>query len=123
MCIRDSTDDKGLHLLGKTTPLYFDVPAKVTVFDLWLSSDAPGETAAAKLYAPDGKLVTTFRTVEKTIDAQQINVGEGQTGLWKIVIEKADIGIVDDVYVKLDDKLPGYFSVAPQSALSVSRAQ
>ncbi|MHB8993656.1 MAG: DUF4838 domain-containing protein [Armatimonadota bacterium] len=121
--ISANTDDKGLHLLGKTTPLYFDVPANTTGFDLWLSSDAPGETAAARLYAPDGKLVTTFRTVEKTIDAQQIKVGEGQAGVWKIVIEKADIGIVDDVYVKLDDKLPGYFSMAPQSALSVIRAE
>jgi hypothetical protein len=118
-----SADDKGLHLLGKTTPLYFEVPAQTKAFDFWLSSDAPGETAAAKLYDPSGKLVGSFRTVEKTIDAQQIKVGEGQAGMWKIVLEKPDTGIVDDVYVKLDEQLPGYFSIVPQSALSVTRAK
>ena len=118
-----TADGKGLHLLGKTTPLYFEVPANVKAFDLWLSSDAPGETAAAKLYAPDGKLAGTFRTVEKAIDAQQIKVGEGQAGFWKVVLEKADVGIVDDVYVKQGDQLPGYFSLTPQSALSVVPAK
>lgn len=118
-----NSDGKGLHLLGKTTPLYFEAPANVSTFDLWLSSDAPGETATAKLYSPDGKLATTFRTVEKTIDAQQVKVGDGQAGLWKIVLDKADVGIVDDVYVKQGDQLPGYFSIVPQSALSVIRAK
>ncbi|MEI6500186.1 MAG: DUF4838 domain-containing protein, partial [Armatimonadota bacterium] len=59
-----AAEAKGLHFLGKTTPLYFVVPAGVTRFDLLLSSDAPGETAVAKLYAPGGKLAASFRTVE-----------------------------------------------------------
>ena len=96
------------------------MPAGVTRFDLLLSSDAPGETAVAKLYAPGGKLAASFRTVEKTIDSQEISVAAGQEGVWKVVFEKPDSGIVDDVYLKPGEQLSGYFSPLPLQALSVT---
>ncbi len=118
-----AVDAHGLHFLGRTTPLYFEVPAAVTSFDLCLSSDAPGETAAANLHAPDGALVASFRTVTKTVDAQVIEVAAGQAGVWKLVPTKPDAGIVDDVYIRPGDQLPGYFSLVPAQALSVTRGK
>ena len=118
-----TVDSRGLHFLGQTTPLYFEVPEGVASFDLWLSSDAPGETAAAKLYAPDGKQVASFSTVDKTIDTQLINVAPGQAGTWKLVPGKADKGTLDDVYLKPGPQLPGYFSLDPQTVLGVTKAK
>ena len=116
-------DPRGLHMLGKTTPWYFEVPQGVTSFALWLSSDAPGETAKATLYAPDGARVAAFLTARKTTDAQQISVPPGQAGLWKIVVEPADVGVIDDIYVKPGPELPGYFSLVPEQALGVVAAE
>jgi len=114
-------DGSGLHFLTKTTPLYFEVPKGVASFDLWLSSDAPGETAAAKLYAPNGEQVTGFRTVEKTIDLQTINVAPGRDGVWKVVLEEAGVGRVDDVYIKLGPQLSGYLSPDPRAVLGITK--
>ena len=118
-----TADSSGLHFLGITTPVYFEVPPGVASFDLWLSSDAPGETATAKLYAPDGKLTASFRTVEKTTDMQQIKVVPGQAGVWKLVPDKADAGVVDDVHIKPGQQLSGYLSLDPQAVLSVMKAK
>jgi len=114
-------DGSGLHFLGRTTPLYFEVPEGVASFELWLSSDAPGETAAAKLYTPDGKQVASFRTVEKTVDMQSFKVAPGQSGIWKIVAEKADVGAIDDVFIKLGPQLAGYLSIDPQAVLGITK--
>lgn len=116
-------DEQGLHFLGKTTPLYFEVPAGVTQFDLLLASDAPGETGAAKLYAPDGKLAASFRTVEKSVDSQEIKVGADQAGLWKIVFETPEKGVVDDLYVRVGEQLSGFLSPMPQQVLAVDKAR
>ena len=112
-----------LHFLQKTTPVYFEVPDNVTSFDLRLFSSTPVETAVAKLYAPDGKLVASFRTVDKSVDTQLIKVAPGQAGVWKAVLEKADVGCMDDVHIKLGQQLSGYFSLNPQAVLSVTKAK
>lgn len=121
--LSSGVDEKGLHFLGKVTPLYFEVPQGVASFDFWLSSDAPGETAAGKLLAPDGTPVARFRTVEKTIDTQVVKVGAGQAGVWVFVPETPEKGVVDDVYVKLGAQLSGHVSLDPAAALAVAAAK
>jgi hypothetical protein len=110
-------------MLGETTPAYFEVPAGVSGFAFWLSTDAPEETAQARLYSPDGKEIASFLTTTKTTDAQQVNVPAGQAGFWKIVVARADTGTVDDVFLKAGPELPGYFSLVPAQALSVVKAK
>ncbi|MEN6547198.1 MAG: hypothetical protein ABFE07_14270 [Armatimonadia bacterium] len=115
------TDEKGLHLLGKTTPLYFGVPAGVAKFSMWMASDAPGETCAGTLYTPDGRKVTAFACTDKTVDMQTVNVGANEAGVWKLVPEAAQSGITDDLWIKQGEELSGWFSLDPQAALSVVR--
>jgi len=117
------TDDQGLHLLGKTTPLHFEVPAGVAKFPLWLASDAPGETAAASLYAPDGRKAASFDTSRRPVDLQDIPVGAQDAGWWTLVFEQPASGIVDDVWVKLGDPLSGFCSLDPAAALSVQKGK
>jgi hypothetical protein len=113
--------EQGLHFLSKTTPLHFEVPAGVTKFALWLSSDAPGETAAATLYAPDGQKVASFNTTQRPVDRQDVAVAPQQAGWWTLTFEKPETGVVDDVYIKLGNEVPGFVALDPTAALAVQK--
>lgn len=121
--VSDSVDSKGLHLLNRVTPVYFEVPEGVDSFRLSLQGTPPGETAAGTLYAPDGTEVESFRVVEAPIDRKEITVGPEQAGWWKLTIEDADVGVTDDVWIDLGEGVPQWFSLDPQRALSVSERQ
>jgi len=119
----DSTMGKGIRLLGLITPLYFYVPENTSEFIVSISSCTPGETALAKLYDPDNKLVCTLRTVESPSDTQSIKNDTNKTGFWKLVPSKAEKGVLDDVWVRLDPKLSGYLSVNPEKLLVIKKSQ
>jgi hypothetical protein len=109
--------DQGLHFLQTVSPLYFEVPEGVSSYHLWLAASPPGETALATLYAPDGSEVSRFDCSQKPIDWQKIAVKPGQAGVWKLVISEAPTGVLDDVWVKPGEELPGYFSLDPDALL------
>jgi hypothetical protein len=51
---------RGLHLLGKASPVYFEVPEGIGSFRLQLGATPPGETAVATLYEQtDGRRHTS----------------------------------------------------------------
>lgn len=115
------TDDKGLHLLNRMTPLHFEVAEETQKFTLWIAAEAPGETAAATLYAPNGRKATTFDCTKQAVDMQEVAVGAGEAGWWTLVLEKPETGTVDDVWVKPVEGLSGFFSINPAAALEVHR--
>jgi hypothetical protein len=110
---------RGLHLLGKVSPVYFEVPEGIGTFRLQIGATPPGETAVATLYAPDGRETAHFDCTAKPVDRQEITTRPGDTGFWKLVIERAEVGVVDDVWIMPGDELAGYFSFVPEQALSV----
>ncbi|NLY00714.1 MAG: DUF4838 domain-containing protein [Rhodopirellula sp.] len=111
---------QGLHLLGATTPLYFEVPEGVASFPLSLEASPPGETAVATLYDPAGRQAAAMDCTAVSVDRQSISVPAGGAGWWKLVIEKAPTGAIDDVWVQPGKELSGFFSLEPARALSVS---
>ncbi len=112
--------DKGLWLLGATSPLYFEVADGVESFHLQLQATPPGETALATLYSPTGREVANFDCTQMSVDRQLIAVEGGEAGTWKLVIEKADVRVIDDVNIMQGEQLSGYFVIAPEQALSVT---
>ena len=112
---------RGLHFQGHATPVYFHVGPDTKSFALTLASDAPGETAAAKLYDPSGKLAATFRTVHVPADKQTVQVGQAGPGIWKMAFEKAEKGAFDDVYLEPGPELTGFFSLAGHAVLEIRR--
>ena len=110
---------KQLHLRGHATPLYFHVPAEVRSFTLTMRSGVPGETAVAKLFDPQNRAVATFRTVEQPEDKQTIDCRDNSGGHWKLVVNKADKGVLDDVWVEFGPELTGYCSLEPDKLLVV----
>ena len=114
--------DQGLHFLSKVTPVYFEVPEGTDSFHLSLAATPPGETAVATLYAPEGREAASYDCTAVPVDRKEIVVGAGDAGWWKLVIEEAETGVLDDVWVKAGEELSGYFSLVPAQALGV-RAQ
>ena len=122
---KDKKHSRGLHFLGKTTPLYFYVGDNVKEFSLIMSSGSKpgskngGETANGKLYDPNGKLVEEFSTVQVTVDVKKIQ--NPISGFWKYNISKAEKGFLDDVYVAIYGKgMSGFVSPDPKKLLSVN---
>ncbi|MCD6361548.1 MAG: hypothetical protein J7M38_11890, partial [Armatimonadetes bacterium] len=115
--------DQGLHFLGKLSPVYFEVPRGVSSFHLGLGATPPGETAQATLYAPDGREAAKFDCTEAPLDQQEITVGAGDAGWWKLVVSEAPTGVLDDVWIKPGDELSGFFSIDPAQALNVRRTE
>jgi hypothetical protein len=115
--------DQGLHLLNRVTPAYFEVPAGVAAFHLQLEADPPGETALGRLVSPTGREAASFDCSAKSVDRQEVAVQAGEAGFWKLTIEKAPVGVIDDVYIQQGDELTGYFSLSPEQALSVTQTK
>ncbi|MBM3475697.1 MAG: DUF4838 domain-containing protein [Armatimonadetes bacterium] len=115
--------DQGLHLLNRVTPVYFEVPAGVAAFHLQMEADPPGETALGRLITPTGREAASFDCSAKSVDRQGVAVQAGEAGFWKLIIEKAPIGVIDDVYIQQGDELGGFFSLAPEQALSVTQTK
>ena len=90
-------------------------------FTVTISSRTPGETAKAELYDPANKLVKTLRTIESSIDTCSAKNHTNESGFWKLIISKAEKGILDDVWIRLDPKLSGYFSIDPRQLLIVKK--
>jgi hypothetical protein len=114
----------GFHLLGKATPLYFQVPAGLAQFTIGVSSAAPGETSLSRLYSPGGKLVATFDTQTASTARATITPAQADgewAGYWSLVVAKAPQGVFDDVFITLDAALPQWFTVDPAEPLSISR--
>ena len=117
--VNGGLNDQGLHFLGAAPDLYFEVPGGVKTFKISLEATPPGETAVARLHAPDGKSIAEFDCTRLSVDRQSIPVTPENAGWWKMRIDKAPTGALDDVWVKLGRGLNGYFSLSPGQALRV----
>ena len=115
--------DQGLHLLNRVTPLYFEVPEGADSFHLQIEATPPGETALATLFAPAGREAARFDCTATSVDRQAIAGRPGDAGFWKLVIRKAEVGVIDDVWIKAGEELSGYFSLSPEQALRVTEAK
>ncbi|QDU90339.1 hypothetical protein Pla175_37430 [Pirellulimonas nuda] len=111
--------DEGLHLLGRSSPVYFYVPEAAPPLHLSLGAAAPGETAVATLFAPSNRRVAEFDCSATPVDRKQIETAPEEAGWWKLDIRPAPTGGIDDVRVSLEGHDSGYFSLVPDQALQV----
>jgi hypothetical protein len=116
--VNANVSDKGLHLIQAVSPLYFQVPAGLASFRLWLGATPPGETAIGRLKTPSGKEIARFDCSKKAIDEQDIRVPAGEAGWWQLIVEPAPVWVLDDVYVHFAPPLSGDVGVDPKAALA-----
>ena len=115
--------DQGLHLLNNVTPIYFKAPEGQRDFHLSLEATPPGETAIGTLYAPDGRSAAEFDCTTVSVDRKRVSVATEKAGWWKIQVNRAPTGVIDDVWVKPGEELSGFMSLVPDQALSVVGAE
>ena len=119
-------EPRSVHLSGRATPLYFQVPKEVPQFTISISSSAPGETSLSQLYAPGGKLVQSFDTQTELVARATIIpalAGGEWEGFWCLSVGKAPRGGFDDVFVTLDAELPQWFILNPAGPLAIYALQ
>ncbi len=113
-----NVSNAGLHLFAKKpTAFYYYVPSGVESWTLKLATQAPGETARVTLTAPDGQLAATLETGAKTSETATLR---GQSGFWKVTVNQAATGSLDDVWLSFDEKLPQWVSLDPATPLMVT---
>lgn len=113
------SSEQGLHLLGKVTPVYFHVPPGTKSFSLSLAATPPGETCLASLFSPTGREVADFDCTAVSVDRKVVTVPPKEAGWWKVVLKRAPVGVMDDVWLQVGADLSGFFSLAPAQALQV----
>jgi len=113
-----NVSNAGLHLFAKKpTAFYYYVPSGMESWTLKLATQAPGETARVTLTAPDGQLATTLETGAKASETATL---KGHSGFWKIAVNQAAKGSLDDVWLSFDPKLPQWVSIDPATPLMVT---
>ena len=113
---------RNIHLLGGCDSLSFFVPEGVMKFTVTLATDASGETASMTITDPDGKPVATVTTGKVPKIPVDVQVPIAQSGkAWSLKVEKGGGGVLEDVMLSLDSKLPPYWSRTADSLLAPAR--
>ncbi len=112
---------EGISLIGDQPPLYFHVPAGVEEFSLSVKGGG-AETVRLDVYDPDGVMVATGQTTKAVARATvEVQVGEHADAIWSLDIEKADEGVLEDVFLKLDPQVAPTLSFSPEQVFRLTQ--
>jgi len=104
-----------VHFLGTAGPMFVYVPQGMKNFTVTLQTPAPGETATLTVTDPNGNVAATGATGgNKRRYAAAVPVRKGQGGRpFGIHITRAKTGVLEDVELTLDKRVPAYWAAAP----------
>src|SRR5690606_12942726 len=114
--VKTNSKEHRLHLFGNPATLYYYVPAHSPQWTLMLASSSPGETAHATIYSPDGKQAAELDTATQPAQTAKLT---GQSGFWKVDINKAASGVLDDIYIQVDANMPQWINLNPAEPLEI----
>jgi len=95
--------------------MFVYVPQGMKNFTVTLQTPAPGETATLTVTDPNGNVAATGATGgNKRRYAAAVPVRKGQGGRpFGIHITRAKTGVLEDVELTLDKRVPAYWAAAP----------
>jgi len=104
--------------VSRAAPVYLCVPPGARAFTVALGGQGTGETAAARVLAPDGTEVAALSTAGGMGDTATIEVPPGaDDDVWALVIEPAEAGIFEDFNVLLSGDVSPWLAQRPEDAL------
>ena len=114
---------EGLSVIGDPPPLYFHVPQGVKSFTTYIRGGSGIETVRLDVHAPDGRLVATGQTTPSA-NSTTVSADVGGDGgrIWSLDLGKADEGVIEDIFVRLDNQLPPTLSSSPALVFRKSAA-
>ena len=103
--------------------LYFMVPQGVAQFELTVTG-AGVETVRLNVLDPEGVVAATGQTTPaQGTTAVKVSAGEHAGKVWSLQITRADEGVLEDNWIKLDPQLPATLSFAPEHVFSTRPQQ
>jgi len=110
-----------LRLIYDAKRLYFRVPAGVKRFAV-TARGWGGETVRLNVFDSAGKLAATGQTLlENAKTILDVPVAGPGGGTWALEVAKADEGVLEDVRIQLDAKLPPVLSLTPEHVFEIDR--
>lgn len=105
-------------VMSQVRPLYFQVPAGVTRFELTATANSPNETAKVTVYRPDGAAAGELIGELDTPETLMIDVPAGAApGIWRLEVGRAPTGGLDDVKLRFDPQIPPQLADHPTRLL------
>ncbi len=103
-----------VHLIYPSARIYFWVPEGAEEFTLRFHAMYPGEQVRLSVYGPDGEEAGVEQTRRSGDMELPVQVPEGQDGrAWSVTFEQVEDITMEDYVVTLDERLPPYWSLAP----------
>jgi hypothetical protein len=107
----------GMKLCEWPGAMYFWVPEDCERFTITLFA-GKGESAAIEIYRPDGALAFAGNSLTQDALPAQVTTGPNDRGrAWRLVIDEAPEGKMEDYSVLLGEALPPYLATSPGALL------
>ena len=111
-------DGQPLEGVSHGAPVYLCVPPGAREFTVALGGQGTGETAAARVLAPDGAEVAALSTAGAMGDSATIAVPAGaDDNVWALIIEPAEAGLFEDFNARLGGDVSPWVAQRPEDAL------
>ena len=111
-------DGQPLEGVSVAAPVYLCVPPGAREFTVALGGQGTGETAAARVLAPNGAEVAALSTAGAMGDSATVQVPDGaDDSVWALVIEPAEQGLFEDFNVVLGGDVSPWVAQRPEDAL------
>ena len=109
-----------LHTIGGAERLYFRVPENAEQISILGEGSSGHETIRVDLYDPEGAAVASAQSTEADTAAPiDLPVTAGAGAVWSLAITRADVGILEDNSVTLNEPLPPVLSLIPEHAFGM----
>ncbi len=109
----------GLSTISGADRLYFKVPAGLEQFSI-TGKGYGGETVRVNIFDPTGSQIATGQTTLKQGSVKiEVSAGKSAGEIWSLELTKADEGVLEDVSIRLDSKLPAVLSLSPEHVFGI----
>ncbi|MGD9497284.1 MAG: hypothetical protein AB7Y46_13375 [Armatimonadota bacterium] len=109
-----------LHTMGGAQRLYFRVPEDAGQISILGEGSSERETIRVDLYDPAGAMVASAQcTVQDSAAPIDLPLTAGAGEVWSLAITRADVGILEDSTVTLNEPLPPVLSLIPGHAFGM----
>jgi len=118
LLIPAGADGQPFEGISHAAPVYLFVPPGAQRFAVALGGQGSGETAAARVLAPDGAEIAALSTAGGMTDSATIEVPAGADDkVWALVVGPAEAGLFEDFNVRLSGEVSPYVAQRPEDLL------
>ncbi|MGC9318483.1 MAG: hypothetical protein ACP5KN_10695 [Armatimonadota bacterium] len=109
-----------LHIMSGAERLHFRVPEGLAEFTVLGEGSSGHETVRVEVYDPTGQMVATGQSdAEDTEAPVQVRAAGHDGETWSLALTRADVGILEDLYLTLPEPLPPVVSLSEEQVFGI----